>query len=211
MSETNHPDRARTFERLVSPLMPSLYRTSLRLTRNHQDAQDLVQDVYLRAFRFFHQFEPGTNFRAWIFRILMNTFINRYRKQKRLPSTVQLERVDYFLGGTDPHWVGPASFRDAPLDLRDHFDDRVKHALDKMPREFRAVVILADVEGMSYKEIASTLKIPMGTVMSRLSRGRKQLQRSLARYAIAHGYIHPAGLLSPPAQLRLSGRGKSST
>ncbi len=171
--------------------MDSLCHNALRLTRNPQNAQDLVQDTYLRAYRFFHRFELGTNFRAWMFRILMNTFINRYRKQKRDPRPVELEKVEYALDSTDFAISDSASLREGGFDLHDVIDDQVKEALDKIPREFRAVVFVADVEGLSYKEIASTLEIPIGTVMSGLSRGRKQLQRVLARYAASQGYVHP--------------------
>ncbi|MDZ7374379.1 MAG: sigma-70 family RNA polymerase sigma factor [candidate division KSB1 bacterium] len=191
MSDETRAKVRTDFEDLLGPLMPSLYRASLRLTRNPQDAEDLVQDVYLRAFRFFGQFEAGTNFRAWVFRILLNTYINRYRKQKRTPDLVALERVDYLLGTSDPPgWALPEL--ESSFELDDFLDDRVKVALEKIPQEFRAVVILADVEGLSYKEIAHRLRIPIGTVMSRLFRGRRLLQRSLARYAVAQGYIHPA-------------------
>ena len=191
MKELPESSRLRQFENLVTPLMDSLYQTSLRLTRNPQDAQDLVQDVYLRAYRFFDSFELGTNFRAWIFRILMNTFINRYRKQKRDPKPVELEKVEYALDSRDFRINETNSMRDGGFELQDVIDDEVKEALEKIPREFRAVVLLADVEGLSYKEIASTLRIPIGTVMSRLSRGRKQLQKALARYAVSQGYVHP--------------------
>lgn len=184
--------RLKEFENLITPLMDSLYHTSLRLTRNPQDAQDLVQEVYLRAYRFFDQFQLGTNFRAWVFRILMNTFINRYRKQKRGPKTVDLEKVEYTLDSSDFTISDSNSLREGGLELQDVLDDEVKDALEKIPGEFRAVVLLADVHGLSYKEIANTLRIPLGTVMSRLSRGRRQLQKMLARYAVAQGYVHPA-------------------
>ena len=183
--------KLRQFEALALPLMNSLYHTALRLTRNEQDAQDLVQDVYLRAFRFFHRFELGTNFRAWIFRILMNNFINRYRKQKREPQGVDFDKVEFFVDADDERATESGRLREGGFTIEDLVDDEVRDALERLPREFRAVVLLADVEGLSYKEIANVLQIPIGTVMSRLSRGRRLLQKALAEYAVAQGYVSP--------------------
>ncbi|NOZ56011.1 MAG: sigma-70 family RNA polymerase sigma factor [Calditrichaeota bacterium] len=176
------------FEALVRPLLDSLHHVALRLTRNKQDAQDLVQDACLRAYMFSHRFEHGTNFRAWIFRILMNTFINEYHRRRRRPQEIDLQRVEYLLQGHSPRmFEGPP---DASRErIADAVDDAVREALEDLSPEFRRVVLLADVEGYTYKEIAQTLRIPIGTVMSRLSRGRKRLQEALVGYAVSQGYV----------------------
>ncbi len=166
-----------------------LYRTALRLTRNPSDAEDLVQETYLRAHRFRDSFKPGTNLRAWLFRILTNNFINEYRKRTRRPDTVDVgELEDYYLFhrvkeagselGTDPEETV----------MRMFLDDEVRQALDDLPDQYRLPVLLADVEGFSYKEIAQVTDTPIGTVMSRLHRGRKQLQQKLWEYAQSRGY-----------------------
>src|SRR5918996_134094 len=148
--------RAR-FERDVLPLLPNLYGAALRLTRNPQDAEDLVQETFLRAYRGFAGFQEGTNLRAWMYRILMNTFINIYRKRQREPVTVGDDEIeDWYL-----------------------FDRLGASGVEALPENFRMAVLLADVEGFSYKEIAEILDIPIGTVMSRLHRGRKALQKAL--------------------------------
>jgi len=169
--------------------MDSLYSTALRLTRNTEEAEDLVQETYLRAFRFFDKFEEGTNFKAWIFKILTNTFINRYRKKVRTPQKVQLEKVEYALendkdGEELQTWTGYDESNYAEM-----FDDDIKSALSQLSGEFRMIVLLADVEGFSYKEIADMIDRPIGTVMSRLFRGRKMLQKILEKYAHREGYL----------------------
>jgi RNA polymerase sigma-70 factor (ECF subfamily) len=167
------------FEREVLPLLPNLYGAALRLTRNPQDAEDLVQEAYLRAYRGFAGFREGTNLRAWMYRILTNTFINSYRKKQREPATVSAadDTSDWFLydrigsSGAEPS---------AEAEVLERIpDEDVQRALEVLPEGFRMAVLLADVEGFSYKEIAEILDIPIGTVMSRLHRGRKALQRAL--------------------------------
>lgn len=173
------------FEKLAFPHMDSLYHTALRLTKNEVDAEDLVQDVYVRAFRFFHKFKKGTNFKAWIFKILTNTFINRYRKLMNQPHQIDLEKIEY-------KYADDKKTRESNPDELDYekiFDDEIKEALDRLPTEFRVVVLLADVESFSYKEIAKIIGRPIGTVMSRLSRGRRYLQQHLRAYAIEGGFI----------------------
>jgi RNA polymerase sigma-70 factor (ECF subfamily) len=182
-------ERRRKFEALAFPHMDALYSTALRLTRNQLDAEDLVQDVYLRAYRFFDKFEEGTNFRAWIFRILTNTFINRYRKKVREPQQIEFERVEYYYTEKekerdDKHETHFDENRYSGL-----FGDEINEALKKLSYDFRAVVILCDVEGFSYKEIASIIGTPIGTVMSRLSRARRQLQSYLREYAQREGFV----------------------
>jgi RNA polymerase sigma-70 factor (ECF subfamily) len=183
-------DQAR-FAELAMPYMDALYSAALRLTRNPSDAEDLVQETYLRAYRGFGGFEEGTNLRAWLYKILNNTFINIYRAKKRRPQEVDLgETEDFFLfrrlGG-----LQAADARRTPeTEVLDQIPEPVvKEALEALPEQFRMAVILADVEGFSYKEIAEILDVPIGTVMSRLHRGRKQLQSRLWDFASHRGLI----------------------
>ena len=160
------------------PLLPSLYSAALRMTRNPADAEDLVQETYLRAFRGFGGFEEGTNLRAWMYRILANTFINAYRKRQREPVTVPDEDVeDWYLYDKLGEAGIEASAESAVLERLP--DEDVQRALEALPDGFRLAVLLADVEGFSYKEIAQIMGIPIGTVMSRLHRGRKALEKAL--------------------------------
>ena len=180
-----------TFTEQAMELMPSLYSAALRMTRNPSDAEDLVQETYLKAYRGFGSFEQGTNLKAWLYRILTNTFINRYRAAKRRPDETDLDDVEDFylyrrLGGLEEARAG----RSAEDELMDLFSEaEVKAAVDALPEQFRMAVLLADVEGFSYKEIASILDIPIGTVMSRLHRGRKNLQKALYEFATTQGLI----------------------
>jgi RNA polymerase sigma-70 factor (ECF subfamily) len=169
--------------------MPSLYSAALRMTRNPADAEDLVQETYLRAYRGFGGFTEGTNLKAWLYRILTNTFINRYRAKKRRPEETDFDDVEDFylyrrLGGLEEARAG----RSAEDELMDLFpESEVKDAVESLPENFRLAVLLADVEGFSYKEIAEILDIPIGTVMSRLHRGRKALQKRLYDFAAERG------------------------
>jgi RNA polymerase sigma-70 factor, ECF subfamily len=166
------------FERDVLPLLPNLYSAALRLTRNPADAEDLVQEAYLRAYRGFAGFQEGTNLRAWMYRILTNTFINSYRKKQRQPQTVSDEDVeDWYLYDRLGEAGAEASAETSVLERIP--DEDVQRALEALPEQFRMAVWLADVEGFSYKEIAEILDVPIGTVMSRLHRGRKSLQKAL--------------------------------
>ena len=180
-----------TFTDQAMDLMPSLYSAALRMTRNPSDAEDLVQETYLKAYRGFGSFEEGTNLKAWLYRILTNTFINRYRAAKRRPDETDLDDVEDFylyrrLGGLEEARAG----RSAEDELMDLFSEaEVKAAVDALPEQFRMAVLLADVEGFSYKEIAGILDIPIGTVMSRLHRGRKNLQKALFEFATTQGLI----------------------
>ena len=177
------------FERDVIPLIPSLYGAALRMTRNKADAEDLVQETYLRAFRGFAGFQEGTNLKAWLYRILTNSFINTYRKKQREPQTVAgPDDIDEWylydrLGGRHVE----ASAENEVLDQIPDAD--VKQALESLPENFRLAVLLADVEGFSYKEIADIMEVPIGTVMSRLHRGRKALERALWDTAKERGLI----------------------
>jgi len=178
-----------TFAEQAMPLMSSLYSGALRMTRNAADAEDLVQETYLRAYRGFGGFQEGTNLKAWLYRILTNTYINAYRAKQRRPEESELDEVeDLYLyrrmGGLEAARAG----RSAEDELMDTFSEaEVKAAIEALPENFRMVVLLADVEGFAYKEIAEILDIPIGTVMSRLHRGRKALQKALYDYAVTHG------------------------
>lgn len=169
--------------------MPALYSAALRMSRNRSDAEDLVQETYLKAYRSFGGFEQGTNLRAWLYRILTNTFINTYRSKKRRPAETELDEGEDLhlfrrLGGLE----AVLAARSAEDELMDWFTDaEVKNALEALPESFRIPVLLADVEGFSYKEIAEMLDIPIGTVMSRLHRGRKSLQKQLYQFALDRG------------------------
>src|SRR3954462_3810060 len=180
-----------TLEAQAMEFMPSLYTAALRMTRNPADAEDLVQETYLKAYRGFGGYEDGTNLKAWLYRILTNTFINSYRSKKRRPDESDLEDVEDLylyrrLGGLEAATMG-RSAEDELLDI--YTDDEVKQALEDLPEAFRMAVLLADVEGFSYKEIAEILDIPIGTVMSRLHRGRKGLQKKLWEFAVERGLV----------------------
>jgi RNA polymerase sigma-70 factor (ECF subfamily) len=171
---------------------PQLYNAALRMTRNRADAEDLVQETYLRAYRSYATFEEGTNLRAWLFRILTNTFINAYRAKQRRPQETDLGDMEDLYLYRRIGQVNPASVsaEDQLLDL--FTDDEVKAALEELPEAFRLPVLLADVEEFSYKEIAEMLDIPIGTVMSRLHRGRKAMHKRLFDFAQARGLVVPS-------------------
>jgi RNA polymerase sigma-70 factor (ECF subfamily) len=177
------------FERDVLPMLPSLYGAALRMTRNPADAEDLVQDTYLRAFRGFASFREGTNLKAWLYRILTNSFINTYRKRQREPQTVEGpdDLDEWYLFDR----LGARSVEGSAEDqvLEQLPDDEVKGALESLPENFRLPVLLADVEGFSYKEIAEIMDTPIGTVMSRLHRGRKALEKALWDTAKERGLV----------------------
>ncbi len=177
------------FERDVLPLLPSLYGAALRLTRKPADAEDLVQDTYLRAFRGFGGFQEGTNLKAWLYRILTNSFINTYRKKQREPQIVEgPDDVDewYLFDRLGSRNVEES----AENEVLDQIPDAdVQTALESLPENFRLAVLLADVEGFSYKEIAEIMDVPIGTVMSRLHRGRKALEKALWDTAKERGLV----------------------
>jgi RNA polymerase sigma-70 factor (ECF subfamily) len=175
------------FETDAMEYAPQLYSAALRMTRNPADAEDVVQETFLKAYRAYGTFTAGTNLKAWLYRILTNTYINKYRKQQRRPSEVELgELQDIYLFKRVGEHSGAS--RSAEEDMLDEFvDEDIIEALESLPDNFRMPVLLADVEGFSYKEIAEMLDIPIGTVMSRLHRGRKALQRKLWNVAEARG------------------------
>lgn len=182
-------ERAARFEADALPYLDQLYGAAMRMTRNPADAEDLVQDAYAKAFASFHQYRPGTNLKAWLYRILTNTFINSYRKKQREPLQSDADAVeDWQLHRAASHdSVGLPSAEILALD--DLPDDDIKAALGQLSEDRRLAVYLADVEGFSYKEIAEIMDTPIGTVMSRLHRGRRQLRELLADHARELGYI----------------------
>ncbi|MEM9519549.1 MAG: sigma-70 family RNA polymerase sigma factor [Actinomycetota bacterium] len=170
------------------PLMDGLYSAAMRMTRNASDAEDLVQETFLKAYRAYERFEAGTNLKAWMYRILTNSYINEYRKKQRRPDETDLDDVEDLylyrrLGGAESATLS----RSAEDELMELFgEDEVKVALEDLPEHYRLPILLADVEGFAYKEIAEILDVPIGTVMSRLHRGRKQLQKRLYAFAEEH-------------------------
>ena len=188
------------FEAGVLAQLDSLYRTALRMTNNQQEAEDLVQETMLKAFRFAHTYQRGTNLRAWLFRILNTSAINRYRRLATHPATTSLpEQEDFYLYNRIRDLSGQELSLGAEEEvLSKYLDEDVYNALNALPPNFRMAIILADIEGLSYKEIAEALQIPIGTVMSRISRARRQLQRSLWQYAKERGYVSQGVAPAPP-------------
>ncbi|PYQ62085.1 MAG: RNA polymerase subunit sigma-24 [Acidobacteria bacterium] len=183
-AEAYEHEQGWNFEKAAMPYVDSLYNTAYRMTRNSEDAEDLVQETYLKAYKYYDKFEEGTNFKAWLFKIMKNTFINNYRKKKLTPHKIDFSEIE------------ESYEREI---FQDMMDEDVKRALDSLPHDYKMVVLLADIEGFSYKEIAEILDCPVGTVMSRLYRGRKMLERTLLEYARKYGYIRGQ---AEPAKMR---------
>jgi RNA polymerase sigma-70 factor (ECF subfamily) len=178
------------FENDQLPFRDQLYKTALRLTRSSEDAEDLLQETYLKAYRHYASFQPGTNLKAWLFKILKNTFINEYRRRKQLPAQVDFaeleETFESALSNTDS-----SAARTPEDELVEHsLDAEVRTSLVALPHNYKVVVLLADIEGYAYKEIADILAIPVGTVMSRLYRGRRLLEKALLSYGVRYNYLH---------------------
>ncbi|MGO4955803.1 sigma-70 family RNA polymerase sigma factor [Luteococcus sp. Sow4_B9] len=192
-SEETDEQRAARFERDAMVYLDQLYGAALRMTRNPADAEDVVQETYAKAFSSFHQFTPGTNLKAWLYRILTNTYINSYRKAQRQPQTTGGADVeDWQLAQAESHTS--TGLRSAEMEALDRIPDgAVLEALNSLSPDFRTAVLLADVEGFAYKEIAEIMGTPIGTVMSRLNRGRSQLRAKLADHARREGIVRSAG------------------
>ncbi len=175
------------FERDAIPHMKALYNFALRMTGSSDDAHDLVQETYLKAFRFFDKFEKGTNCKAWLFRIMKNTYINLYRKEAKVPEKVDFDEIQEYYAPNAMPMGGSEDLQEKIFG--NLLEDEVLLALQSLPEEFRTVVILSDIESFTYEEIAEFIESPIGTVRSRLHRGRKILQKKLFEYARAKGYI----------------------
>ncbi len=180
------PSKKSEFEQLTLPHIDALYNTALRLTHKESEAEDLLQETFLKAFRFFHRFERGTHIKAWLFKIMTNTFINQYRKQQRTREVVEDWDWEHIMQSDE-------SITENEKLILDRFvSDQVMDSLEQVPVDFRTVLLLADLQDFSYKEIAEMVGCPIGTVMSRLYRGRRIMRKLLREYALEHGYISHA-------------------
>ena len=186
------------FEAAAMPFVDALYNTAYRMTRNSEDAEDLVQETYLKAYRYYDKFEEGTNFKAWLFKIMKNTFINNYRKRQQAPALSDFADIEESFESQVSEETARQTKNPEEEFLENVLDEDVQRALDELPPDYRMVVILADLEGFAYKEIADILEVPVGTVMSRLYRGRRLLEKEMLMFAREHGYIRGG----EPAKMR---------
>lgn len=187
-------NRRKEFEEDAMQHIDSLYNMALRFTFNKEEAEDLVQETYLKAYRFFDSFEKGTNIKAWLFKILRNTFINKYRKRISIPNEILHEDIETVNPDISDKQDGQSEGQEISLEskyasLENLMEDDVKQAIDNLPVEYREAILFSDVEEMSYKDIAEITNVPIGTVKSRLNRGRKLLQKALWDYAKERGFI----------------------
>lgn len=186
----NKGKNLKEFEALALPLMDNIYSTALRMTKNPLDAEDLIQNTYLKAWQYFHRFELGTNFKAWTLKILTNTFINGYNNKKSRPSRSDFEITCATFPYEETNEIEVNSEPNLDESYENFFDDSITAALDTLPEHYCIVVLMSDVNELKYKEIAEILNCPIGTVMSRLSRGRHMLAKHLQGYAQANGYAN---------------------
>ncbi len=171
------------------PFRDQLYKTALRLTRNSEDAEDLLQETFMKAYRHYNSFQPGTNLKAWLFKILKNTFINEYRRRKQVPPQVEFgELEETFESALLPQQNRGLKTPEDEI-MEASLDSEVKRAIATLPHNYKVVVLLADIEGYAYKEIAGILAIPVGTVMSRLYRGRRLLEKALLSFGVRYNYL----------------------
>jgi RNA polymerase sigma-70 factor (ECF subfamily) len=189
---------AAEFEALVHPLLDRLYGTALRLTGDATRAEDLVQDACLRGWRFFDKYEPGTNFKAWLFKVMTNLYLNQLRAESRRPETTDLEDIDQRYNEVVGDYVEARSQNPERLALERIESAYVRQTIDALPEMYRVPVVLCDMEGFTYREIADMLEVPIGTIMSRLFRGRKKLQIELMDYARSQGYVALEGGTEDP-------------
>jgi RNA polymerase sigma-70 factor (ECF subfamily) len=178
------------FKNAELPFRDQLYKTALRLTRSAEDAEDLLQETYLKAYRHYASFEPGTNLKAWLFKILKNTFINEYRRRKQLPAQVDFAELEETFESAVLARDGNATPSPEDELMEISLDAEVRTSLVALPHNYKVVVLLADIEGYAYKEIADILAIPVGTVMSRLYRGRRLLEKALLSFGVRYNYLH---------------------
>src|SRR5436305_15275921 len=186
------------FEKAAMPFVDALYNTAYRMTRNAEDAEDLVQETYLKAYRYYDKFEERTNFKAWLFKIMKNTFINNYRKRQQAPALSDFAEIEESFENQVSEDAAKQIKNPEEELLENVLDEDVQRALDKLPPDYRMVVIRADLEGFSYKEIADILEVPVGTVMSRLYRGRRLPEQAMLEFAREHGYLREG----EPAKMR---------
>lgn len=198
MTKENEHQRGWNFEAAAMPFVDALYNTAYRMTRNSEDAEDLVQETYLKAYKYYDKFQEGTNFKAWLFKIMKNTFINNYRKKQAAPPQSDFADIEESFESQVSEEV-TRKVKDPEAELLENvLDEDIQRALEELPEDYRMVVLLADLEGFAYKEIAEILDVPVGTVMSRLYRGRRRLEEAMLRFARDHGYIREGG----PAKMR---------
>jgi RNA polymerase sigma-70 factor (ECF subfamily) len=203
MTNETEAQRGWDFEAAAMPFVDALYNTAYRMTRNAEDAEDLVQETYFKAYKYYDKFQEGTNLKAWLFKILKNTFINNYRKKQRIPPQSDFADIEEsFESQLSEELIEKIKSPEQEL-LANVLDQEVQKALEGLPDDYRMAVILADLEGFSYKEIAEILEVPLGTVMSRLYRGRKLLEAAMLRYARDHGYLRDGS----PSKMRSRKKG----
>jgi RNA polymerase sigma-70 factor (ECF subfamily) len=189
MATQGDHQRGWNFEAAAMPFVDSLYNTAYRMTRHAEDAEDLVQETYLKAYRYYDKFEEGTNFKAWLFKIMKNTFINNYRKKQQVPPQSDFSDIEESFESLLSEEATRQIRNPEEEFLTGVLDEHVQAAMDQLPPDYRLAVVLADLEGFAYKEIAEVLEVPVGTVMSRLYRGRRLLEAAMLRYARDRGYL----------------------